>query len=393
MKTTSVAAIIVFLVLTVTSASAHTCGPSEKPFDVKLPGVEKGGRIFNIYTTYCLKDMTVGREVTVTVKIETELIAGSPLLEIKGLPAVGSEDGDRIKFLPTDPEPDNTPALSIRKYNYAVRISDQAEPRRYRVQFNLGLPDNHPDKEIVKRDFVLPVGVNSKGKLEISKESEPGSFQPAMFSTAKYQYKLKLRNFFRDYTAYIESISVNSDPAGWISPITIPLKEEDKNIAPTGDRTITFDFETAPLSGNLIRGFGGTPPQLKFDIVYNDGSGRQLLYDEGKQPISIAPSGLVLLGAVLLGLLFGAIVRAVVEFMYFKKKLTRAGVIRVVTYSLVFGLLVVLLTIAGQIEVKSKAIQLSSSYDNPLGMLMIGLISALAGLQIFIGWYKSLKSD
>ena len=393
MKTTSVAAIILFLVLTVTSASAQTCGPNEKPFDVKLPGVEKGGRIFNIYTTYCLKEMTVGREVAVTVRIETELISGSPPLEIKGLPVVGSEDVDRIKFLPTDPAPDNTSTLSIRKYNYAVRITDQAEPRKYRIQLNLGLPDNHPDKEIVKRDFVLPVGVNSKGKLEISKESEPGSFQPALFSTTKYQYKLKLRNFFRDYTTYIESITVNSDPAGWISPITIPLKEEDKNIAPTGDRTITFDFETAPLSGNLIRGFGGTPPELKFDIVYNDGSGRQLLYDEGKQPINIAPGGLVLIGAVLLGLLLGAVVRAVVEFMYFKKKFTRPSVIRVVTYSLVFGLLVVLLTIAGQVEVKSKAISLSSSYDNPLGMLMIGLVSALAGLQIFIGWYKSLKSD
>ena len=30
-------------------------------------------------------------------------------------------------------------------------------------------------------------------------------------------------------------------------------------------------IDTNPFSGNLLRGFGGTSPRLKFDIVYNDG--------------------------------------------------------------------------------------------------------------------------
>jgi hypothetical protein len=59
----------------------------------------------------------------------------------------------------------------------------------------------------------------------------------------------------------------------------------------------------------------------------------------------------------------------------------------------VFGAAVVLLTIAGQVEVKSKAISLSGSYDNPLAMLFIGLVSAIAGVQVFIGWYQSFKSS
>ena len=394
MKLTSIATIIVFLLLSLATASAQTCPDREEPYDVKLSGVQKGDRQFNIFTTYCLKEITAGRVVTVTVRIETELIPGSPPLEIKGVPAPGNEDADRIKFSQTDPETDDKPALSIRKYNYSVQISGSAEPRKYMVQLDLGFPDNHPDKERVRRTFALPVGVNSKGKLEVSKEAQPGSFQAAMFSTTNHGYTLKVRNFFRDYTAYVESITVNSDPPGWISPVTmIPGKDEEWLIAPTGEKTFTFKFDTAPLSGNLVRGFGSTPPQLKFDILYNDGFRRQLTYDEGRQPMNISPSLWALLGAVLLGLVFGAVVRAVLEFMYFKKKITRSGVIRVVTYSLVFGLLVVLLTVAGQVEVKSKAFSLSGSYDNPLAMLMIGLVSALAGLQIFTSWYKSLKSD
>ena len=98
-----------------------------------------------------------------------------------------------------------------------------------------------------------------------------------------------------------------------------------------------------------------------------------------------------MLGAVLLGLLFGAIIRAILEFMLFKKQITRRGVVKVVSYSLVFGMLVVLLAVAGKIEIKAFAV--SGSYDNPVAMLIIGLMGAVAGLQLIIGWYKSLKAD
>jgi hypothetical protein len=47
--------------------------------------------------------------------------------------------------------------------------------------------------------------------------------------------------------------------------------------------------------------------------------------------------------------------------------------------------------VAGKIEIKAFAI--SGSYDNPLAMLIIGLIGAVLGLQLIIGWFKSLKAD
>src|SRR4029450_2736081 len=98
MKPTSVAALILFLLLSAGSAAAQTCAPGEDPFDFKLPGVQKGGRQFNIFTTYCLTEITVGRTVPVTVRIETELIPGAPPLEIKDVPSLSKDDGDRVKF-------------------------------------------------------------------------------------------------------------------------------------------------------------------------------------------------------------------------------------------------------------------------------------------------------
>ena len=262
MKPTSVAALIAFLLLTVTEASALTC-TDEKPSDLRLSSVEKDGRVFNIFASYCPKEVTVGRTVTVTVRIETEVIPGAPLLEIKDVPSLVGEDAGRITFSATDPVPDNKLALSVREYNYPVKISESAEPRKYMVHLNFGFPDNHPDKKREHQEFALPVGVNSKGKLEIAKESQYGSFQAAMFSPVKHKYKLKVRNFFRDYTTYVTSINVDSIPSGWISPITlVPAKDEVWSIAPTGEKTFTFDLDTAPLNGNLVRGFGGTPPQL-----------------------------------------------------------------------------------------------------------------------------------
>lgn len=402
MKPISVAAIILFVLLTVGTTCAQspqtfaqTCPAGEEPYNPKLGSFEKGGRNFNISATYCLKGITAGRSGRITVSIETELKPGAPLLEIKGLPTLlRGDDAGRITFSKTEPKPDDKPPLSIRHYSYPVQISESADPRIYMVHLNLGFPEGNPDKELINLDFELPVGVNSNGKLEIEKDPPPGTFQAAMFLPVKHTCKLKLRNLFRDYNAYVESISVDSEPAGWIQPFTMkPAKDEEWNIAPIGEKTFRVEFDTTPFSGNLIRGFGGAPPRLKFDVVYNDGFRRQLTYDQGQHLMTVSPSGWVLLIAVLLGLALGALVRGLLEFMVFKKQLTRQAVGRIVTSSLVFGLVVVLLSALGQVELKSKTLSVSSSYDNPLGMLGIGLISALTGLQLLTGWINSVKSE
>ncbi len=106
MKPTSVAAVIVFLLLTVVTtcaqtptAFAQTCPPGEEPYNPKLGSFEKGGRNFNISATYCLKGITAGRTARVTVSIETLLIPGAPLLEIKGIPTLLRTRGCRSNYV------------------------------------------------------------------------------------------------------------------------------------------------------------------------------------------------------------------------------------------------------------------------------------------------------
>jgi hypothetical protein len=379
----------ILLVLSVSGVAAGTC-PDKGSFSPKVASVERGEQRFNISMSYCLNEMTVGRTVSVTVRIQSDSPKSSQL-EMKGMPGVVGADPEHIKFLSNTFESENGPGLSVRNYIYNVKISEQAKPRGYSIQVDLGFPDSDPDKQRFHPSFDLWVGVNSGGKLEISREAQQ-SFKAAMFSTEKHEYKVKLSNSFPDYEANIEKIHVSSEPEGWIEPMDIPLEEEFK-VATNGERTVKFAFETAPLSKHLIDGLRGLAVQLKFEVTYNDGYRRRFDSYEALQPISITPTALVLLVAVLMGLLLGAIVRGMLEFMLFKKTYSRRGLIRVVSYSLVFGLLVVMFAAAGQVEVKAKAVSLSSSYDNPVAMLMMGLISALAGLQIIIGWYKSLKSD
>jgi hypothetical protein len=99
------------------------------------------------------------------------------------------------------------------------------------------------------------------------------------------------------------------------------------------------------------------------------------------------------MGPVVLGLLLGAVIRTVLDFMLFKKQISSKGVLKLISYSLLFGLLLVVLVVVGQIEIKAKTLSMSSSYDNPLVMFSVGLIGARAGLQLVISWYKSLRTD
>jgi hypothetical protein len=55
----------------------------------------------------------------------------------------------------------------------------------------------------------------------------------------------------------------------------------------------------------------------------------------------------------------------------------------------VFGLVVTALALFGRIKV--TAFQLSGSFDTPLAIFFIGLAGAVAGLQIFVSWYNTLR--
>jgi len=395
MKLISAVLLFVLLLLATGKAPAQTPITSldEKTYTDKVPPVQKGDRSFSIEPSYVLKEMTAGRDVRLTVTIKAPG-SGSKFLELKDLPVITSQDAaDKFAFKNNGMEDDDG-VVHTRTYYFLVRIGDKVEPRRHQVAVGFVLP-GEPDDRVSLRYFDLNVGVNNGGKLAPvppPEDSQTPSFETGLFAGKQHTYELNLQNSFPDYTVSIESIKIQSDPAGLIEPNEFVYKD-GISLLPGEQKTIPLEFKTTPLGiWNLIKGLR-TTPRFKAEVFYNDGNERRITDFKPRLAISIPPTNQVLVACVFLGLLFGAIIRTVLEFMLFKKQITRRGVIKVVSYSLLFGLLLVVFVAVGQVEIKAKTFSMSSSYDNPLAMLVIGLIGALAGLQLIIGWYKSLKVD
>lgn len=394
MKSISAILLLMLLLLAIDKASAQTPITSldEKTYTDKVPPVQKGDRSFSIEPSYVLKEMTAGRDVKLAITIKAPG-SGSAFLELKDLPVITSQDAaDKFVFKNNGME-DSEGVVHTRKYNFIVRIGDKVEPRRHQVAVGFALPGKPED--VSMRYFDLNVGVNNGGKLvpiPPAEDSQTPSFETGFFAGKKHTYELNLQNSFPDYTVSIESIKIQSDPAGLIVPNEF-VYENGISLLPGEQKTIPLEFTTTPLGiKNLIKGLG-TTPRFKAEVFYNDGNERRITDFKPRLAISIPPTNQVLVGSVFLGLLFGALIRTVLEFMLFKKQITRRGVIKVVSYSLLFGLLLVVFVAVGQVEIKAKTFSMSSSYDNPLAMLVIGLIGALAGMQLIIGWYRSLKAD
>jgi hypothetical protein len=396
MKLLSFVLLLAPLVFAIDKASAQSPISSLESltYTDKVPPVQKGNRSFTIEPSYVLSEMIAGRrDARLTITI-TAPSSGSGFLGLKGVPVITSQDAhDKFEFTSNGSE-DSEGVVHTRKYHFIVRIDDQTEPRRHQVRVAFVLPDESEKSETL-RYFDLNVGVKSDGKLAPvppAEDSQSPSFETGFFGREEHTYQLNLQNSFPDYTVSIESIKIHSDPAGLIVPKEF-VYENGISLTPGEHATIQLDFETTTLGfKNLISSLA-TKPRLQADIFYNDGNGRRITDLKPRFAINIPPTNQTLMGSVVLGLLLGAVIRTVLEFMLFKKQISSKGVLKLISYSLLFGLLLVVLVIVGQIEIKTKTLSMSSSYENPLVMFSVGLIGALAGLQLVIGWYKSLRSD
>ena len=396
MKLISALLLVTLLVIAIDKADAQPAiaALDKTTFTEKVPPVQRGDRSFTIEPSYVLTDMTAGRrDVKLTITI-TAPTSGSEFLELKRGPVITSQDAaDKFQFTSNGSE-DSNGVVHTRKYHFIVRIDDKIEPRRHGVGLAFGMP-GETEKSETLRYFDLNVGVNKSGKLSPippADDSQTPSFETGFFGGEKHTYQLNLQNSFPDYTVSIESIKIQSDPAGLIVPKEFVF-ENGLTMTPGEQATIPLEFETTALGlKNLIRGLAITP-RLQADVFYNDGNGRRITDLKPRLAISIPPTNQALIGSVFFGLLLGAVLRSALEFMVFKKQPSSRSILKVISYSLLFGLALVVFVVIGQIEIKAKTFSMSSSYDNPLVMFSIGLIGALAGLQMIISWYKSLTAD
>jgi hypothetical protein len=67
----------------------------------------------------------------------------------------------------------------------------------------------------------------------------------------------------------------------------------------------------------------------------------------------------------------------------------RRELLKFVFYTVVFGLVVTAFALLGEVQI--IVFKASGSYDRPIAIFLIGLAGAVGGLQLFSGWYNSLK--
>lgn len=346
-------------------------------------------RTFSIEPSYDLAGAVAGKSLLLRIKLTTAS-RGEDFPEILDLPVVDEGNSNNlITFTSQEHSDDFGGVLLSREYIYDVKLGAMAQPMRYKIKIDVRYLNGG---EVMHRFFYLDVGVVSKGRLEVAGEEgdEPPSFTTGIFKGREASYDLPLRNSFADYTVFINKVRIQSDPEGLIKTKEISFPDP-VILAPAEEKTLPLSFEVLPLSiRNIVRGLANTS-KLKVDVTYNDGKERVITDFKPRVKFSVVPSGSVIFAAVTCGLLFGVLIRSILEFMLFKKQITRRGLAKVLTYSIVFGVLLVVLVVAGKIEIKAFAI--SGSYDNPLAMLIMGLVGAVLGLQLIIGWFKSLKAD
>src|SRR5215203_511879 len=257
MKFISSLLLLVLLVIAVDKASAQPpiASLDKATYTDKVPPIQKADRSFNIEPSYVLKEMTAGRDVKLTVTI-TSPTSKSGFLELKDLPVIKSQDAaDKFRFTSNGME-DSDGVVHIRKYHYIVRISANVEPRRHQVELAFTLP-GEPEARKTLRYFDLNVGVNSGGKLTLvppAEDSQTPSFDTGFFGAKTHTYQLNLQNSFPDYTVSIESIKIQSDPAGLIEPKEFVFPNGITMI-PGEQAMIPLEFETTALGiKNLIKG-------------------------------------------------------------------------------------------------------------------------------------------
>lgn len=381
--------LLIFSLLAMLSAAQRGAAYTDR----NIEPVRTRGGVFYIEAAYERTEAMAGDSVNLKIKITTPT-AGQSVLRILSSPEIDdpSEAAAQFKFALLTPNPAPTDEGGARgvEYLYDVGIPPNADPHGYKVKLQL----KYEEEETQSRNFALNVG-SKNGKLELVKlaeGSEPQTCEAGFFVSEPCTYNLSFKNNYNDYTVTIEELSLDSAPPALVAGMKWQDEQNQITIGPGDVKEIPLTFAVNPLTlRNMVKGLA-TTPRLRIRARYNDDKGHPPLTDfDASAPVSIAPRTSVLFGAVLIGLLIGSVVRYIMEFMVWKKQLTRGELMRFVTYTTVFGSLVALLAFIGKIEIKGFTV--SGSYDNPLAMLFIGLVGALAGLQLFLGWFKAIRGD
>ena len=299
-----------------------------------------------------------------------------------------------IKFEPPDPAKirfnqississmDPATRLQTIEYKYLVDIPEGTEPRIYLVTISFG----SPNEKIINRTFWLYVGVRKNGKLGVVSD---GVTTAEFYTGSTNKYRLELENNFPDFPVNIRSVTIKSDPLGLIESSTIPL--QDVSIDPLQRGVIELDLKTAPMSfSNLLSGFSDST-KLILQVTYDDSYGHVITDLVHPVKVKIRPRDRVLVIAMLIGVIIGAVLKLYLQRLQQAGVITRREVVMAVGITSLIGLVVSFVAVVGRIKI--IAFDQMGSYDNPAVIFVISLAGAVGGAQLLSTFFKASSSS
>jgi hypothetical protein len=277
---------------------------------------------------------------------------------------------------------DPATGLQTSEYKYLVDIPDGTEPRIYLITIALG----SPNEKIINRTFWLYVGVRNKGKLGVVSD---GVNAAEFYTGSTNRYRLELENNFPDFPVNIRSITIKSDPLGLVESTTIPIAEV--SIDPLQRDVIELDLKTARMSfSNLLSGFSDST-KLIIQVTYDDSYGRVITDLVHPVKVKIRPRDRVLIIAMLIGVIIGAVLKLYLQRLQHQGVITRREVVMAVGITSLIGLVVSFVAVVGRIKI--IAFDQMGSYDNPAVIFVISLAGAVGGAQLLSTFFKGATSS
>lgn len=295
-----------------------------------------------------------------------------------------SPDLAKIQFRQISNEEFADPATQLHtaEYKYLADIPDGTEPRIYLITISFA---SQGEKNI-NRTFWLYVGVRNKGKLTVVQDSTSTT---EFYTGTINKYQVQLENNFPDYPVNIKNITIRSDPRGLVEGKTVDVS--NMSIDPAQRGVIDLDLKTAPMSfTNLLSGFSDST-RLILDITYDDGYGRTVTDLSQSVKIKIRPRDRVLVIAMLIGVIIGAILKLYLQRLQQQGLITRREVIVAVSITSLIGLVVSFIAVVGRIKI--IAFDQMGSYDNPAVIFVISLAGAVGGAQLLSTFFRSSSSS
>ncbi len=378
----TILSLTLFLSLTFTAPGQTAPPAEEKPNPDRVKITEQYGT-FQVDPLYDYAAAYAGSSnLSLKITVTTDAVTHKENLKIDRCVPEGA--GSPIKIEANGSQTRVESPVLITDYYYTITIDSSAEPRQHRINLSMQYLDN----EVVNRIFNLKVGVRSKGKLAVVQEEEDLE-APTFYTGEDGSYRLTLRNNFPDYPIHIKKISVESIPADLVEFTDNALVESPVTLKPSEQKKVSLRFNVKGMDfTNLISGFGDSP-KLKLTVTYDDGFEREVSDFQHKLNVKIRPRDWVLISAMVVGVLVGGLIRFYLEFLARRKKITRRELLKFVLYTVIFGMVVTAFALFGKIQI--IAFKASGSYDKPMAIFIIGLAGAVGGLQLFVGWYNSLK--